>query len=91
MDEVLARDIGVGGLSVYVPHGFEGCNIGAPVELVVTMGKGAPFLAHGRIRHLSLLGEGPHFGVEFTRIRPQDRERIARYVDSRLAVGAVAS
>ena len=91
MDEVLARDIGIGGLSVTVSHGFEGCNIGAPVELVVTMGRARPFLAHGRIRHHSLLGEGPHFGVEFTRIRPEDRQRIARYVAMRLALGAVAS
>ena len=64
---------------------------GAPVELVVTMGRARPFLAHGRIRHHSLLGEGPHFGVEFTRIRPEDRQRLARYVQMRLALGAVAS
>jgi c-di-GMP-binding flagellar brake protein YcgR len=91
LDVVRARDISAGGLSVYVPHDFAGCNIQAAVELVVKLPKTRPFMARGVVRHLSAEAASRHyFGVEFTDVPAEKRGQIEAYVQQRLSLGAVA-
>ena len=81
LDVLHARDISVTGLGVYVPHGFEGCDIDAEVDLVITLPQSRAFLAKGVIRHVT---EGDsdkgHFGVEFTQLSPGDQAQLERYI-----------
>jgi c-di-GMP-binding flagellar brake protein YcgR len=91
LDVVRARDISAGGLSVYVPHDFAGCNLQASVELVVKLPRSRAFMARGVVRHLSAEAESRHyFGVEFTDVPSERRAEIEAYVQQRLALGAVA-
>jgi c-di-GMP-binding flagellar brake protein YcgR len=91
LDSVRARDISAGGLSVYVPHDFAGCNLQAAVELVVKLPQARPFMARGVVRHLSAEAESRHyFGVEFTDVPAEKRGQIEAYVQQRLSLGAVA-
>jgi len=90
--EVLhARDISEGGVAVFVPHDFGGCDIDDPVDVIVKLGHEKPFTARGIIRHLSKGSSSDHFfGVQFTRISDDNLARIRQYVDRRLAQGGAA-
>ncbi len=89
--EVLnARDISVGGVAVFVPHDFGGCDIDAPIDVIVKLGSDKPFTARGIIRHLSTKAGDHFFGVQFTRVSDENLARIGRYVERRLAQGGGA-
>jgi len=84
LDIFEARDISTTGAGIFVPYRFEGCALKSPVDLVITLPKGDPFLAKGRVVHRTKT-EREFFGVEFIGL-PQDRaQEIARYVELRLA------
>ncbi len=84
IDILHARDVSVGGLGVYVPHGFEGCKIEEEVDLVVTLPQTRTFSAKGVIRHVTGVAEiSGYFGVEFTQIRAEHRAAIQEYVHRR--------
>jgi hypothetical protein len=92
LEMVKARDIGVGGLSVHVPHHFEGCNIHSEVQLVVKLPNQKPFLARGFIRHRA--GRGvmeDFFGLEFSKLGPDDATRIEQYVSKRTVEGGAVT
>jgi len=82
LDAFRANDISVGGLSVTVPHLFEGCKIDREVELIVTLPRKRAFQARGQIRHLRKVDYGAVFGVMFTAIETENRERINYYVET---------
>ena len=89
LDILNARDISVSGLSVYVSHRFEGCDIASEVELVITLPSVRAFKARGIVRHHTSQGDAsPFFGVEFTEIQASHSELIASYVSERTAAGA---
>lgn len=89
LDILNARDISATGLGVYFPHRFEGCDIKALLEIVVTLPGQKAFLARGVIQHRSDEGEGSaFFGVEFTQIAEGSRALIQDYVSRRLEDGA---
>jgi hypothetical protein len=90
LEVLAARDIGVGGVAVCVPHDFRGCDIDRPVELVIKIGHEKPFMARGVIRHLSKAPADHFFGVKFTKVAPEHLEQIRRYVVRRLAEGGEA-
>jgi c-di-GMP-binding flagellar brake protein YcgR len=86
-----ARDISEGGLAVFVPHDFGGCDIDDPVDIIVKLGHEKPFTARGKIVHLSKASTSDHFfGVQFMRISDENLVRIRQYVDRRLAQGGAA-
>ena len=86
--EVLsARDISVGGVAVFVPHDFGGCNIDDPIDVIVKLAAEKPFTARGIIRHTSTKAGDHFFGVQFTRVSDENLARIGRYVERRLAQG----
>jgi hypothetical protein len=86
--EVLrARDISVGGLAVFVPHDYSGCDINDPVDVIVKLGQERPFTVRGIIRHASRHANDHFFGVKFTNLSADNTERIRRYVERRLAEG----
>lgn len=79
--EVLnARDISVGGLSVFVRHDFEDCDLNSEVELIITLGHKRPFKAKGIIRHRSRGSDKHFFGIQFTELGPEHRASIDSYV-----------
>lgn len=81
LDVLRVRDISATGLGVYVPHRFDGCDIDAEVELVITLPQLRPFLARGVIRHVTATGEpAEYFGVQFTELKDEHRQRIRHYV-----------
>ena len=86
IDVLHARDVSAEGIGVLVPHRFEGCDIDSQVELVVSLPRQRPFVAHGQVRHASdEAGGSACFGVRFTQLSPEDRGRLQAYLDSGLA------
>lgn len=92
LDVLHARNVSRSGLGVYVHHRFEGLDLAMPVELVVTLPGGRPFLAVGVIRHVTEDGaiDAGHFGLEFTALADSARQALSEYVDRRLEDGESA-
>lgn len=87
LDIFEARDISTTGAGIFVPYRFEGCALKTPVDLVITLPNGEPFLAKGRVVHRTKT-EREFFGVEFVNLPQPPILEIARYVDRRLAEDA---
>ncbi len=85
LDVLEVRDISLGGLGLQVPHLFEGCDINAQLDVIITLSGERPFMARGTIRHIS---NGTTFGLQFTELPEPTRSRIERYVAARIAEGA---
>lgn len=85
LDVVPARDISLGGLSVFIAHDFKGCDLNMQVDLIVTLGQSAPFKTKGVIRHRSSIHGSHFFGVEFISLTPEHRAFLEAYVADRLA------
>lgn len=86
LDILRARDVSVGGLSVFVPHDFEGCDIHQSVALIITIPRSPSFMARGIVRHRS--DTSHYFGIQITEIAPEHLRRLSNYVESRLAARA---
>jgi len=84
LDIFEARDISQKGAGIFVPYRFEGCDLKSPVDLVITLPNGHPFLAKGRVVHRTKM-EREFFGVEFIDLPLERALEIADYVDRRLA------
>nr|PZN27449.1 MAG: hypothetical protein DIU78_05100 [Pseudomonadota bacterium] len=82
LEVLFARDISVGGVGVFVPHDFVGCNTDNDVELIITIGSARPFKTRGRIRHRSHSETAHFYGIEFLDLRPEQRALIEDYVSS---------
>ena len=85
LDVFHARDVSQSGLGIVVPHGFAGCDLLGPVELIVTLPGSPPFSAAGNLRHRTRHGALSFFGVELTRISDRDRKALRAYVNARHA------
>jgi c-di-GMP-binding flagellar brake protein YcgR len=83
LDVFPARDISAGGVSIIVPHRFEGCPLEDDVDLVISLPGERPFMARGRIVHRTKTSH-EFFGVEFSRLAAANAATIERYVDARL-------
>jgi len=83
LDIFEARDISTTGVGITVPYRFEGCELGNPVELVITLPGGKPFLVKGNLVHRSKM-ESEFFGVQFIDLGETERDQIAKFVDERL-------
>ncbi|MCG8588312.1 MAG: PilZ domain-containing protein [Proteobacteria bacterium] len=85
LDVLNARDISLTGLSIYVSHGFDGCDLEGEVQLVVTLPDTSAFIALGVVRHQTVRSEEPmgYFGVEFTELSDRNRARIRDYISGR--------
>jgi hypothetical protein len=83
LDVFPARDISASGVSICVPHRFQGCAIEQEVDLVISLPAERPFMARGRIVHRTKTSQ-EFFGVEFTRLAETHSDLIERYVDARL-------
>ena len=82
LDIVNARDISVTGVGVFVPHGFEGLDTEARVELVITLPEERPFLAQGVVKHVTGAEAGKAvFGVEYRGLSDGQRRQIHAYID----------
>lgn len=84
LDIFHARDISAGGIGIYVPYRFRGCNIDEEMDLCITLPHERPFMAKGHVIHRSE-EERPFFGVSFTMISEKNRQRIQSYIEKRLA------
>ena len=85
LDILNARDISETGLSVYVPHRFEGCDIESEVELVITLPAERAFKARGVVRHHTQDDDrSAFFGVQSTQIDEGPSRLIRSYVTARL-------
>ena len=83
LDVLNARNVSQTGIGVYVPHGFQNCNLESEVELVITLPGERSFLTRGRIKHQTDSGaEGRHFGLVFTEISSNHRMAIRGFVKS---------
>lgn len=73
-----AQNISIGGISVFVPHGFQGCEINKQVNLVIKLPKPIKksFCVAGKIKHLS----HNYFGVDFIALGEENRTRIEKYI-----------
>lgn len=81
LDILHARDLSPSGVGVYVPHGFDGCDIDEEVELVITLPRTRTFMAKGVIRHVTRRDEPEaYFGVQFTQISAQHRAQITAFM-----------
>ncbi len=92
IDIFAARDVSQTGLGLFVAHGFEGCDLEAGVELVVTLPGERAFSARGQVMHRTIAGDDSlFFGVHFTALADDHRARIERYVERRLEEDAAPS
>ena len=81
IDILHARDISATGPGVFVPHGFDGCDLDEEVELVITLPGTRTFMARGIIRHVTQRANPEqYFGVEFTSIDQRFRNQMLAYV-----------
>ncbi len=81
VDVVLARDISLGGVGVWIPHGFRGCDTSAPVELILTLPSRKPLRMRGTIKHRTATSDGAHFfGVEFIDLAVMHQKAIEDYI-----------
>ena len=85
LDVLRARDVSQIGLGIFVPHGFEGCDLLGVVELIVTLPGSPSFSAAGILRHRTQHCDVCFFGVELTRISDRDRLALRVYVNARRA------
>lgn len=82
LDVLKANDISISGVGVRVPHRFEGCDINAEVQLVITLPNCRPFLARGIIRHITAVYRpNDLFGIEFTQISDVNINHLRTYID----------
>ncbi len=86
IDVLRAKDIGEGGLSVYVPYQFAGCIINREIEVVITLPGTRSFKAGGMIRHNGQK-QDLYFGISFTYIKPEDLEKLKGYIQTRIDLG----
>ena len=88
VDVLRVKDIGEGGLSVYIPYQFNRCVINREIELVVTLPGAWSFKARGNIKHKEET-PGDYFGISFTHIEEQDMEKVKEYIRMRADEGHV--
>lgn len=88
IDILKAKDIGPGGLSVFVPYQFEGCIINREIDIVVTLPDTRSFKTRGMIRHKEQR-QGFYFGISFTHIEKDDLETLKGYVKIRADQGQI--
>ena len=88
IDILKAKDIGEGGLSVYVPYQFAGCIIDREIELIITLPEVRSFKTRGMIRHKGQK-QGFYFGIAFTQIEQKDLEKLKGYIKIRTGQGHI--
>ncbi|MCP4601526.1 MAG: PilZ domain-containing protein [Proteobacteria bacterium] len=88
MEQIEARDISKGGISILVPHMFEGCRVDGELDLIISLPKTRPFMARATIRHTkSRDDETGIFGVKFTSIEEAHIQTVEDYVDDLMKNG----
>ena len=88
IDILKAKDIGEGGLSVYVPYQFEGCITNREIELIITLPGVRSFKTRGMIRHKGEK-QGFYFGIAFTYIDKIYLETLKDYIKTRADQGHI--
>jgi len=88
IDILNAKDIGPGGLSVFVPYQFEGCIINREIDIVVTLPNTRSFKTRGMIRHKGQRQDF-YFGISFTHVEKDDLETLNSYVKIRADQGHI--
>jgi c-di-GMP-binding flagellar brake protein YcgR len=88
LEILTAKDIGPGGVGIYVEHGFQGLNIIRDVEIVISIPGEKSFKARGVIKHKRQLSnyhseKQDFFGILFTQICNKHRQLLERYVEER--------
>jgi hypothetical protein len=81
--EVLtAASISQKGIGIRVPHGFKGCKINKPVELVLSLPYpiNQDILISGEIKYVANL----MFGVIFTKTSSENNKMIRQYIKHRI-------
>jgi hypothetical protein len=83
IDILKANDIGVGGVGITVPHGFQKCNLNSLVSFIIELpidGKKKFIKVQGVIKHLN----GNRFGVAFKNMPEMARFTIRKYIASKI-------
>jgi c-di-GMP-binding flagellar brake protein YcgR len=83
IDILNAVDISLGGIGIFVSHGFKGCHINNKVSFVLELHlqKKRCFVeVAGQIKHVS----GTRFGVCFENLSDSARAKIRQYIVARL-------
>lgn len=89
IDVILIENISEGGIKIKIPHLFKGCDLQAPVNLIIKLPSLKSFKAQGFIKHI-ITGkpDDNHFGVQFTQLASVHQIQIRDYVSRRLLSGA---
>jgi len=88
IDVLKAKDIGEGGLSVYVSYQFDGCIIDREIELIITLPESRSFKASGLIKHKGEK-QGFYFGIVFTQIDNNNLKSLTTYIKTRADLGHI--
>lgn len=82
LEAFAAKDISVGGVGLFVPHGFEGYDIESQLEIVIKLPHAKPFLTKGLLRHKS---GNKHrvFGISFVELSPVAMRALDEYIATR--------
>jgi len=85
LDILTAKDIGESGLGVFIPTGYSCADIKYEVDLIITIPGFKSFEAGGIVKHTCAEAEKTDlrsFGIYFTRIKPEHKELLTRYVQT---------
>lgn len=80
-DRCRARDISENGISIFVRHGFQGCDINSEIELHITLPNKRIVKALGRLRHLGL-GHEHYFGIQIITFRGDGKTDLAQFIQT---------
>lgn len=83
-----AKDIGPGGIGIYVAHGFQWLNIVREVEVILSIPNEDSFKTRGVIKYKRQFHNHndprEFYGILFTQIAIQHRSLLEKYVDRRM-------
>ena len=90
LDVLHPLDVSEGGMSLAVPHRFDGCDLTSEIEVLIKLPKTRPFLVKAVVRHQSGSHDSRSFGLEFKDLSQVAQARLAAYVSSLVSQGRIA-
>jgi len=80
-EKLLVKDISTGGIGVFIPNEFRGCEIGNEIDIRIYIPNESPFKVRSVIRHTAL--DDTYFGAQFLDLDIDQRKKIELYILSR--------
>ena len=77
-EKLKVKDISTGGIGVFIPNEFRGCEIDNEVDIRIFLPGENPFKVKAVIRHTAL--DDTYFGAQFSDLDKDQRKKIELYI-----------